>query len=473
VKRPLSLHTYLTFSHIIIVSVSLAVIGFVTSARQQSELTDELELQMLLRLQSLASSFEPGPGAHLSEQLALLEVPGPDIQTPLTAIFIDDRRQLHNLTDFDISAPVQASLLELSRTPYTDETSISAVLRQPGLPQQLYVMTPIQVQGQAREGTLCLLAPLAPLQGYITRQNLIFGGLILGLSLLGMLSSILLTRPMIRRAVEVEQLATGVIQSDYHIHAPETGPREARQISSALNVMVDRLQEQEQERRTILANVTHELGRPLAGLRLGVESLQKGALQSPALAEDLLAEMNQTVQHMGMILEDISLAISPLSHPLTLHRTYIAVEPFLQGLASRFWNMAEVRGVKVNVQVPRDLPQLYADEQRLRQIMGNLIHNAIKFTPRGQVIDLSAEAAEDSMLRLYVRDRGPGLDQDAKERLFEPFFQGTHGRIIQQGMGLGLSIALYLVRLHAGRLELKHHPEGGVLASVTLPAEPA
>jgi signal transduction histidine kinase len=453
--------------------MSLGIMGFITSARQESELTDELEMQMLSRAQALAASLEEDPDYHLNRKTAVIEVPGADIQIPLTAVYIDSGKRPHNLTDLEISDSTQASLLDFSREPYPGEAAIAEVLHQPGGPEQVYAMAPVHFQGQAGGGMLCLLASMAPLHGYVNRQRFLFGDLIFGLSLLGVLSSILLTRPLITRAADVEDLAARVMHAGYQVHVPETGPREARQISHSLNQMLDRLQEEDQERRTILSNVTHELGRPLAGLKLGVESLQKGAIDSPELAEDLLSNMGQALQHMEMLLEDISLAISPVSRPHTLHRAYVSVEPFLQGMASRFWSMAEVRGVRISLQVPPDLPQVFADEQRLRQILGNLIHNAVKFTPRGGIVELSAGTDGENMLRITVRDHGRGLGSEGADRLFDPFYQGENGKRIQQGMGLGLSIALQLARLHGGSLELMDHPQGGAIAVVTLPAEPA
>ena len=99
--------------------------------------------------------------------------------------------------------------------------------------------------------------------------------------------------------------------------------------------------------------------------------------------------------------------------------------------------------------------------------------NAIKFTPHGKTIRLSAECAGKGYVRLLVHDGGTGISPDEAEHLFEPFYQGDVGRRIKQGMGLGLAIAHQLVRAHGGSLDLQNAPEGGTLAILTLPAADA
>jgi two-component system phosphate regulon sensor histidine kinase PhoR len=234
--------------------------------------------------------------------------------------------------------------------------------------------------------------------------------------------------------------------------------------------MADKLQQQLKTRRTLLSNVAHELARPLAGLQLGIESLRKGALQDPDLADDLLVNMGQTIRRLEGLIDDVTLAAQPESSPVELHLTAVAVESFLQGIATRFWSLADSRDVNIEVHVDERVPPVLADEKRLNQIVGNLLDNAIKFTPPGKTICVSAEYKGETQVRLLVRDQGQGISSEEKEMLFEPFYQGDVGRRIKQGMGLGLSIAHQLAQAHEGSLVLENHPQGGTLAILTLPA---
>ena len=151
----------------------------------------------------------------------------------------------------------------------------------------------------------------------------------------------------------------------------------------------------------------------------------------------------------------------------------MAVEPFLKGVATRFWTLAESRGIKLEVRVEAGLPSVLADEKRLNQIIGNLVDNAVKFTSPKGIIHLSAECTDADNIRFLVHDSGKGISPDEVDHLFEPFYQGDIGRRIKQGMGLGLAIAQQLTQAHGGTLTLENHPEGGTLAILILPAADA
>ena len=235
-----------------------------------------------------------------------------------------------------------------------------------------------------------------------------------------------------------------------------------------LNEMAEELQKQRRGRELVLANMTHELARSLGGLRLGVDSLQGGALEDPALAADLLIEMGQSLQRMEALIEDLALAARPVAKPVHLDLVPLPIEPMIHGLKSRFWRRAEQQGISLEVYLPDELPLVEADELRLHQILANLLDNAIKFTPVGGTITLSAERV-DKTVRLTVRDTGPGIPAKELKRVMEPFTQGETTARIRQGMGLGLSIVQQLTVAHGGQFELSNAEEGGLVATIIIP----
>jgi signal transduction histidine kinase len=291
----------------------------------------------------------------------------------------------------------------------------------------------------------------------------------LGVILLGIAVSVGLTNYFSRQFSNAQDLAATVASGDYHLRIPEKGPIELRNLSHYLNLMAEKLEDQTQTRQTLLANVAHELARPLAGLQLGIESLRKGAVENPELTDDLLVGMAQTVQRFESLIDDITLAAQPKSTPIVLEQTAIPVEPFLRGIANRFWSQADSQGIAMEIDVEKGIPPVYADEKRLNQIIGNLLSNAIKFSPDGGIVHLMAESTDDHQIRISVRDHGEGIHNAEAEYLFEPFYQGDIGRRIKQGMGLGLAIALQLARAHGGGITIQNHPDGGTVAIVTLP----
>jgi two-component system sensor histidine kinase BaeS len=285
---------------------------------------------------------------------------------------------------------------------------------------------------------------------------------------LGILLATLLTRPL----SHAQQLAARVAGGDYSVQVPETGPRELAELASYLNRMAKELQTETRRREIVLSNLTHELARPLGGLRLGIESLSEGALHDTPLAEELLTDMQQTVQRMQALLEDLALAARPPAKPLQLNLAPLAVEPLLQGLKARFNAAAVSQSVRLEVNVPSGLPEVQADELRLNQILANLVDNALKFTPQGGWVLLSAKTVPAG-LQISVQDNGPGIPQHDLEHVFEPFFQSSGAASIRQGMGLGLAIAHQLALAHHGQLELENLPAGGLLATLTLPVAQA
>jgi signal transduction histidine kinase len=218
----------------------------------------------------------------------------------------------------------------------------------------------------------------------------------------------------------------------------------------------------------LLANMTHELARPLGGLGLGIESLRSGAMDERETGDSLLNEMEVSIQRMESLIEDLAVSARPKSLPLKLRFSKVALGPFLHGLRSRLARRAALRDIQLTLSVPEALPTIEADEMRLFQIMGNLADNALKFTPTGGAVDISAQL-NTSQVTLTICDSGPGIPPDQVDRLLEPFAQGDTVSEVRQGMGLGLSIANELVQAHGGRLRLGQSDLGGLQASVILP----
>jgi len=469
VKKSFSIRTYLGLSHALLLVISLGAIGFIWSYNEYRVITQELQRLMQTRVSLLSNILSHEIAEHGEVKVDKMEFPIINQEKNLLAVYIDKSGSTFELVPGTVS-PREFDLFSQLSSEYPVYTdSFSTLVRSKFEATSVYAAAPVRDIDDRSIGTVCLLMPLGELESYITRLRWLLMGAIIVVALLGVGVSILLTNYFSRQFSQAQGLAATVAGGDYYLRIPETGPTELRDLARYLNQMAEKLQGQLKTRQTLLANVAHELARPLAGLQLGIESLRKGAIQDPDLADDLLVNMGQTIRRVDDLIDDITLAAQPDTSPIELHPTALAVEPFLQGVSTRFWSLAESRGNRLEVRVEAGLPLVLADEKRLNQIIGNLVDNAIKFTPHGKVIRLSAECTGDGYVRLLVHDGGMGISSDEAEHLFEPFYQGDVGRRIKQGMGLGLSIAHQLARAHGGRLDLKNSPEGGTLAILTLP----
>lgn len=386
----------------------------------------------------------------------------------LLAVYIDNSGSFYEIAPGSVS-PVQRDLIQQlnSERPIYDNVYVSLIHSEVES-TSIYAAAPVLDTKNRMIGTACLLMPIGFLDAYISRLRWTLLGAIFVVALLGIGGAFIMTDYFSRQFAHAQQLAATVANGNYHLRIPEKGPTELRDLSHYLNLMAEKLQEQLKTRQRLLANVAHELARPLAGLQLGIESLRKGAIQDANLADDLLVNMAHTTRRLEDLIDDITLAARPESHHIELHRTVLAVEPFLRGVATRFWSMAESRGINLEVQVEPRLPPVFADEKRLNQIIGNLMDNAIKFTPHGKTVSLCAERFGEDSVRFMVHDGGQGISPEEINNLYEPFYQGDVGRRIKQGMGLGLSIARQLAMAHGGDLTLENHPQGGALAILTL-----
>jgi two-component system sensor histidine kinase TctE len=164
----------------------------------------------------------------------------------------------------------------------------------------------------------------------------------------------------------------------------------------------------------------------------------------------------------------MSLAARPVAYPVALNLECVDVALVLKDIVARFKPRAVARGIDLSLRLPDDLPTITADERRLHQIMANLIDNALKFTPSGGRVEMSAAKIPEG-IQVCVQDTGPGIPDDEIPQVFQPFTQGHHNSELQQGMGLGLSIALQLAVAHNARLELTNMAEG-LRATLTFPS---
>ena len=220
-------------------------------------------------------------------------------------------------------------------------------------------------------------------------------------------------------------------------------------------------------RRDFISNVSHELRTPLASLKALAETLQEGALDDPPVAQRFIRLMEIEIDNLTPLVQEL-LELSRIESgkvPLSFHR----VQPcdLLKPAYERMGLQAERAGLEINLDCQPDLPDVFADPNRITQVLINLIHNSIKFTPQGGKITLSAYAEGDHIVFL-VRDTGVGIARKDLGRIFERFYKVDRART-SGGTGLGLSIARHMIEAHGGYIWAESEAEVGSTFYFSLP----
>jgi two-component system phosphate regulon sensor histidine kinase PhoR len=220
-------------------------------------------------------------------------------------------------------------------------------------------------------------------------------------------------------------------------------------------------------RQDFVSNVSHELRTPLASLKALVETLLDGALKDPKAADHFLQLMDGEIDNLTQIVQEL-LELSKIeSGKVPLDQLPIEPGQLVASAVKRMQLQAERSGVTIIQEIPIDLPKVFADFNRIQQVLVNLLHNAIKFTDTGGTITISAVLLSTEV-EFKVVDTGIGISKEDLGRIFERFYKSDRARATG-GTGLGLSIARHIVEGHKGKIWAESIPGKGSTFSFTLP----
>ena len=457
-----------------LVTVALMTTGFVATSLLRGYLLDQQDAQLLdfahefapdqyTAVQNCATQGFPFRGGYV----ACISASGE------TVAFKSERTDRTSLPD--VSALTQSTIHDYDNTPFTlpaadDSTSWRLVAVQ--VNNGLIVVVGIDLAGD--NDVLARLVAIEVIVGLVV------------LVVLGV-AGYLLVRNSLRPLVEVERTAQAIAAGDLSRRVPAGDERtEVGRLSTALNGMLGRIESsfraqqtsEEQARasegrmRRFVADASHELRTPLTSIRGFAELHRQGAVSTPEDIRRLMHRIESEATRMGLLVEDLlQLARLDQQRPLSLAPV----------------DLAELAGDAVNdaraVQPDRpialhldtsltDVPVVIGDEARLRQVLGNLVTNALTHTPVSArvTIRLSEDRVSPGTVVVSVTDQGPGLAPADAQRVFERFYRADTSRTrAAGGSGLGLSIVASLVAAHGGRVDLTTTPGEGATFAVRLP----
>lgn len=303
-------------------------------------------------------------------------------------------------------------------------------------------------------------------QSFSTMRLLVLGVLLAGLLITGLIAAFLSESISCPLKTFSRTIAEAPLQGEAS-RLPENGDSEFSDLSHAFNRLQDRRLELEQSRQEMLANLIHEIGRPLGSLRTALHALQAGAVNDPPLRNDLMKGMSERIDRMGRLLEDLALTYRGLE-PQEIHSQSVQINEWLEALTPIWAESARQKQLIWEVVLPDSIPIIQTDPDRLAQALSNLVNNAIKFTPAGGKITL-ALSFDDRVIHFTIADTGIGIPLDDQRQVFVSFYRSVHPSWKAPGLGLGLSIAKSIIESLGGQITLESAPGVGSTFTITLP----
>ncbi|MFI5258359.1 MAG: sensor histidine kinase [Candidatus Limnocylindrales bacterium] len=251
---------------------------------------------------------------------------------------------------------------------------------------------------------------------------------------------------------------------DYSARVTEygRGPRELKSLVGAFNSMAARLEADERQRRSLLADVSHELRTPLAVLRGELEAMIDGV--HPVDEAHVTAAVDQ-IGMLTQLVEDLRTLALAEAGTLALHKEPTDLAILANDAATSFEGLAASAGVRLEVEMPGEMPLIDLDPLRIQQVIGNLAANALRYAPPGTAVTISGRI-RPLVVEVSVVDHGPGIAPEVLPNLFERFAKTDDSR----GSGLGLAIARRLVEAHGGTIRAESRDGGGTNITFELPS---
>ncbi len=274
-----------------------------------------------------------------------------------------------------------------------------------------------------------------------------------------------ITRPLRALTQAVEELQRG----RWGRQVQAEGALEIRELAHAFNTFSLALAESEQLRQRMAADIAHELRTPVSVLRGHLEAMLDGVY--PLDAAHLAVAYDRTL-HLARLVDDLRLLTRAEAGQLSLQRTLTTPQAIVTWAVESFTPLARDAAITLRADLPPDLPPVEVDVDRIHQVLGNLLTNALRHTPRGGTITVGA-ARQGEGVAIYVRNTGSTLTPEQQAQVFTPFWRAEEARERDSGgVGLGLAIARQLARAHGGELSVSS-VHGQTTFTLTLPSSSA
>jgi signal transduction histidine kinase len=282
--------------------------------------------------------------------------------------------------------------------------------------------------------------------------------------------SLLMSRALAAPLRAMMTASQRVAEGHYNERLPAGGSDELGQMAGRFNSMAGKLEQVETMRRRLIGDVAHEMRTPLTAIKGSMEGLVDGVLPASSLTfEQVAAE----AERLSRLVDDLQELSRVESGAVVLDLGPVSLSELVGTARKRLEQTYSAKGVSLTIDLPATLPPVHADTDRLLQVLTNLLHNALQYTPSGGRVSLSGETRGHEVV-VSVADTGIGIPLEHLPHIFERFYRVDKSRSRQAGggSGIGLTISKHLVEAHGGRIWVESAGEGqGSTFSFTLPLE--
>ncbi len=287
--------------------------------------------------------------------------------------------------------------------------------------------------------------------------------------LIALVFSFIIARSVAQPLREVAETAHAIASGQDERKAPVAGPTEVRTLAEAFNQMLDRVRNSQRAQRDFLANVSHDLRTPLTSIQGFSQAIIEGVATTPEAAARAATIIHEEAERMGRMVQDLLDLARIEGGRMEMAQNRIQPGDLVKAVAEKLMIAAHDKGLTLTTEIAPALPVLTGDGDRLAQVFNNLIDNALKHTPSGGVITVSA-CADDGGSLVTVHDTGEGIPAADLPHIFERFYQVDKSRQRRDGAGIGLQISYQIVQAHGGRIWAESEEGAWTRFNVWLPA---
>jgi signal transduction histidine kinase len=289
---------------------------------------------------------------------------------------------------------------------------------------------------------------------------LILLGIIISLSILVYPLTRYLTKPLeeiTKKALKISKGDFTVIETDFHQGSGD----EITQLTEAFYHMAYELSLMIESKKELISDISHELGSPLSRMQVSLDIIEDDLMNNELPDKDVVGKLSRNIKEMSRLLKEL-LDLSRIDTGYVLNKEKLNIQELIFAIIQKFQLLLEKKNIKIEIYNNDHISEISADKSRLSRLFENLLLNAIEYSPPGGIIAITLKKEHEEHFSVTIKDDGPGIKKENREKIFTPFFREDVSRTRETGgTGLGLAIAKKIVILHDGDIWLENPGQKG------------